>query len=256
VFFSTNSRALAGDVAALLTRFGIVARIREVQQAKYRPLYNVVVSGAAAQRRFLEAIGAFGPRELPAQRLARALDGQLENTNVDTLPRDTWNVVRARMKERGISQRRMALMRGTSYGGDSHFRFAPSRATIADYARALEAPDLAAIAESELFWDRIEAIVPCGREEVFDLTVPGPASWLADGIVSHNSGAIEQDADNICFIYRDDYYNPESTERAIAELIIAKQRNGPTGTAKVRFDREFTRFDNLAEGEYVDDEPG
>ena len=67
------------------------------------------------------------------------------------------------------------------------------------------------------------------------------------------SGAIEQDADNICFIYRDDYYNKEaSTEPNIAELIIAKQRNGPTGTVKVRFDREYTRFDNLAEGEYVD----
>jgi replicative DNA helicase len=69
------------------------------------------------------------------------------------------------------------------------------------------------------------------------------------------SGAIEQDADNICFIYRDDYYNKEaSTEPNIAELIIAKQRNGPTGTAKVRFDKEYTRFDNLAAGEYVDDE--
>ena len=69
------------------------------------------------------------------------------------------------------------------------------------------------------------------------------------------SGAIEQDADNIVFIYRDEYYNKEATaEPNVAELIIAKQRNGPTGTAKVRFDREFTRFDNLAEGEYVDDE--
>ncbi len=71
------------------------------------------------------------------------------------------------------------------------------------------------------------------------------------------SGAIEQDADNICFIYRDEYYNKETTtERNIAELIVAKQRNGPTGTAKVRFDSEYTRFDNLAEGEYVDDEQG
>ncbi len=70
------------------------------------------------------------------------------------------------------------------------------------------------------------------------------------------SGAIEQDADNIVFIYRDDYYNREdSAEPNIAELIVAKQRNGPTGTAKVRFDRQWTRFDNLAEGEY-EDEPG
>ncbi len=68
------------------------------------------------------------------------------------------------------------------------------------------------------------------------------------------SGAIEQDADNIVFIYRDDYYNrEESTEPNIAELIVAKQRNGPTGTAKVRFDKQWTRFDNLAEGEYEDE---
>ena len=69
------------------------------------------------------------------------------------------------------------------------------------------------------------------------------------------SGAIEQDADNIVFIYRDDYYNQDSPEQNIAELIIAKQRNGPTGTVKVRFDKQWTRFDNLAEGEY-EDEPG
>jgi replicative DNA helicase len=64
------------------------------------------------------------------------------------------------------------------------------------------------------------------------------------------SGAIEQDADNICFIYRDDYYNKETADRNVAELILAKQRNGPTDTVKVRFDAQFTRFDNLADGEY------
>jgi len=64
------------------------------------------------------------------------------------------------------------------------------------------------------------------------------------------SGEIEQDADNIVFIYRDDYYFEESEEPGIAELLIVKQRNGPTGTVKVRFDKQWTRFDNLEDGEY------
>jgi replicative DNA helicase len=64
------------------------------------------------------------------------------------------------------------------------------------------------------------------------------------------SGAIEQDADNIIFIFRDDYYEAESDQRGIAELIVAKQRNGPTGKVKVRFEAAYTRFDNLAQGEY------
>jgi replicative DNA helicase len=70
------------------------------------------------------------------------------------------------------------------------------------------------------------------------------------------SGAIEQDADNIVFIYREDYYNREGLPpelQHVAELILAKQRNGPTGTVKVRFDREYTRFDNLADAEYPED---
>ncbi|HEY3817174.1 MAG TPA: replicative DNA helicase [Polyangiaceae bacterium] len=69
------------------------------------------------------------------------------------------------------------------------------------------------------------------------------------------SGAIEQDADNICFIYRDDYYNKESAEKNVAELIVAKQRNGPVDTVRVRWDGQYTRFDNLADGEYEDSEP-
>ncbi len=61
------------------------------------------------------------------------------------------------------------------------------------------------------------------------------------------SGAIEQDADAIIFIYRDEYYFEDSPDRGVAEVIVAKQRNGPTGTVKVRFTPQFTRFDNLAQ---------
>ncbi len=70
------------------------------------------------------------------------------------------------------------------------------------------------------------------------------------------SGQIEADADTILFIYRDDYYNPETSDaKGIAELIVAKQRNGPTGKVLTRFTASCTRFDNLAPGDHPETDP-
>ena len=60
------------------------------------------------------------------------------------------------------------------------------------------------------------------------------------------SGSIEEDADVVCFIYRDEIYNAESKDVGVAEILIEKNRNGPISALRVAFRKEYTRFDNLA----------
>jgi replicative DNA helicase len=83
-----------------------------------------------------------------------------------------------------------------------------------------------------------------GDEPVYDATVFEHHNFIANGIVAHNS--IEQDADVVLFIYRDELYNPDSPDRGTADIVIAKHRNGPTGMVQLAFVDHHTRFANMA----------
>lgn len=153
--------------------------------------------------------------------------------------------VKARMKELGISQREMARLRGTAYGGDAHFGFAPTEKVLSEYAELLDDPALRTIVESDIYWDEVICIEPCGEEDVYDMTVPQAHSFVANGIVVHNS--LEQDSDIVMFIHRPDALEKDSPKMNLAEIIVAKHRNGPTHPGiELIFLSNLARFENAA----------
>ncbi|MEH2135061.1 MAG: replicative DNA helicase [Nostoc sp.] len=122
--------------------------------------------------------------------------------------------------------------------------FSQPQESIGCFLRHLvQSSQMVALAKSDVYWDEILSIEYSGEEEVFDLTVPSLHNFVANNIIVHNS--IEQDADLVIMLYRDEYYSPDTPDRGIAEVIIAKHRNGPTGTAKLLFNPQFTKFQNL-----------
>ncbi|MDX2161368.1 MAG: replicative DNA helicase [bacterium] len=96
---------------------------------------------------------------------------------------------------------------------------------------------------SDVYWDEIASIAPDGECEVFDLTVPGHHNFVANNITVHNS--IEQDADIVVFLYRDSVYNEATEFPNLAEVIISKHRNGPTGTINLHFEGSLTKFSDV-----------
>ncbi len=148
---------------------------------------------------------------------------------------------------------------GTLLPPEAQHDLRPRRDICAKFAESLKDEVLSVWANSDLLWEEIKSITPAGEEEVFDITVPGCANFLANGIVAHNSGSIEAEADMVCFLYREAYYKmkeafnaeaengerPERQEMEETELIVGKHRNGPTGMVKVGFMPQFAKFTNL-----------
>jgi replicative DNA helicase len=165
---------------------------------------------------------------------------------VDTLPRHAFDIVRAAMRDRGITHRSMRDLRGKSYAVAPAAQHAMSRRLAAEYAEILGDAELLGAATNDLFWDRILEVSIDGDESVFDLTVPGLSSWLADSVVSHNSGALEQDSDVVMFIHREDMYSDDPSVKGIADCVVAKHRNGPIDKVRLTFLSHLTQFKDYA----------
>jgi replicative DNA helicase len=246
VYYATSSRRLAEDVQSLLLRLGIQARVeRHPQKGSGRDQYHVRLSGRPDLLRFCITVGAVGTRRNAALSLVLAdLLGRRENTNRDVIPRTMWHrLVRPALAETGVTTRQLYARIGNGYGGMTLFKQNLSRERALRVAAAAGCEALRLLAESDIYWDQVAAIEADGVEEVFDLTVPGAHNFVAEDVIVHNS--IEQDADLVAFIYRDEIYNPTDENKGLAELIIAKHRNGETGTVELVFLGDTTSFRNL-----------
>ena len=176
--------------------------------------------------------GFIAEREWPE--LARAA-GRLAEANIFVDDTPSISVLELRAKARRLKAEKglglvivdyLQLMRGYGRPENRQQEISEISRSLKAMARELNVP---VIAVSQLS-RAVEQRTP-KRPQLSDL---------------RESGAIEQDADLVLFIYREDYYNPNTPKKGIAEVIVAKQRNGPIGTVELMFQKDYARFENLA----------
>ena len=260
-YYSTTSGRLALDVQRLLLRLGVRSTIGTSKKRReggpndrgdehYRDAYNVRIQGAASQATFLQMVGCHGQRGECIPEALSILALIKEHPKLDMVPSLVASKIRDVAREAGVNERQIAVGLGERSGsfllGNQERPRQFSRPRLERIARIVNSEELPDIATSDLYWERIAEINDAGHQPTFDATIEGTHNFIANGIVAHNS--LEQDADVVIFIYRDEVYNRDSPDRGTAEIIVAKHRNGPTGVTNLAFLDHYTRFANMARG--------
>ena len=245
VYYASSSEGLARDVQSLLLRLGINARLsRHLQIGKGRDQFHVTISGHREILAFLEIVGVLGKEKaLHKAAIVDYLSSKPSNTNRDVIPAEVWKLhALPAMDVSSMSTRAMQASLGSRYSGTGLYEQNLSRERANRLAVAVGSGELELLSISDVYWDLVQSIEPAGEDEVYDLTVEDLHNFVAGNVISHNS--IEQDSDLVMFLFRPEYY--KSDERpGIAEVIVSKHRNGPTGMIELKFRRDHTRFYNL-----------
>jgi len=251
--YTSTSMPLLRGLHHLLTRLGVVS----VLEKKTRHTKSTVdiaslrVDGRVAIRRFSEIIPIVGEKGRKLQQASLWAQEERSNEQIDRLPLEVTEHV-ARLKQaKGLSWRELGYRcQGKQIG----------RAQLQRVSEKLDDAWLKRLAESDILWDQIVSIEPDGEEMTYDLVVPETHNFVANDLIVHNSGEIEQTADVVLFLYRKDYYEEEpkreeegeleedeKREPAVTEteIIIGKQRNGPLGSFTLMFHKVYASFYEL-----------
>lgn len=226
--YSTTSERLARDVQHLLLRFGIVVRLRtKIIQYKNEPYtsYELVTAGVAPVRDFLAQIGIAGRDEAKAK-IAAMPYATTPSTHMDMVPTGPvfWDKIRALSPKGYVGA--LGRASGVTLHDRRHDRPLP-RSTVAAVAQHTQDPWLLSLACADVYWDEIESITPDGETEVFDLTVPEHANFVANDIIVHNSTLLAQIAAATGAMY---CCSEESGPRVATRM----RRLGLTGLDKVQ----------------------
>jgi replicative DNA helicase len=143
-----------------------------------------------------------------------------------------------------MTHREFAAAMGTQFCGSTMWKSAPGRKRLHRAAALLKDADLHDLATNDVHWDSIVEIESIGMQDVYDGTVPGTHSFVAQGITLHNS--LEQDADMVLLLHRPDAFERDDPRAGEADLILGKHRNGPTKTITVAHQLHLSRFANMA----------
>jgi replicative DNA helicase len=244
IYYASTSRRLIDDVAQLLLRVGVFARIKQVPKLGYRDSWHLYIYDAENQARFLRHVGVHGAKAVAAQEVLSHLEGVVRNANLDTVPKEVWAQVREILSAKQITHRQFASVMGTQYCGSTMWKRSASRSRLHRAAALLDDPDIHALATDDVYWDRVVEITSIGEHDVYDGTVDGTHNFVANGINLHNS--LEQDADVVILLHRPDAFERDDPRGGEADFILAKHRNGPTKTVTVAHQLHLSRFANMA----------
>ena len=248
--YASNSIELVSNLKSLLLRFGIFSSIQKTTKEDYKPVYHLNITGKINILKFAKNIGIFGSKAEILNRLIILLEKKTSNPNSDVIAKNIWKNIKVLKKQKGFTERSFQAALGINYCGSSLYKSNLSRNRLDRVAKLLDIDELRNLASSDVKWEKIKSIVHIGKEMTYDLHVEDTHNFIANDFIIHNSGAIEQDADIVTFIYRPEYYQILEDEegqslKGVAEVIIAKHRNGALGTVKLKFTDQYAKFSDL-----------
>ena len=228
--YSSSDRRMLEDVSRLLLRYGISARLRTAATVAGPTSYLLEVCDPDDQRRLRRGLGLDGDPAAGGGTGARGGTTVGGGSAAGAVSRWVWREVRDILLTAPAAPAARPRSTGTQ--------------ALPRIAGVLHAADLDLYATNDVLWDDVVAIEARGEQDVFDATVLGVHNFVANGIATHNS--IEQDADVVILLHRDDYYDKESPRAGEADFIVAKHRNGPTDTITVAAQLHLSRFVDMA----------